>query len=98
MNIPVVDLSDFLSGDKRRKEKFVQDLGKAYEEVGFVAVKNHGVSDELISDLYRNVQEFFSLPLEQKKAYEIPLLAGQRGYTSFGKEHAKWIPTCVRIF
>ncbi|MEI9958309.1 MAG: 2-oxoglutarate and iron-dependent oxygenase domain-containing protein [Ferruginibacter sp.] len=66
-----------------------RNWGKAYEEVGFVAVKNHGVPDELIADLYKYVQEFFSLPSDQKKQYEIPGLAGQRGYTSFGKEHAK---------
>ena len=89
MSIPSVDLADFLSGDPVRKNDFVQKLGKAYEEVGFVAVKNHGVPDELIGDLYRYVQEFFSLPLDKKKSYEIPELAGQRGYTSFGKEHAK---------
>ncbi len=89
MSIPSVDLADFLSGDPVRKNDFVQKLGKAYEEVGFVAVKNHGVPDELIGDLYRYVQEFFSLPLEKKRTYEIPELAGQRGYTSFGKEHAK---------
>ncbi len=89
MSIPSIDLADFLSGDPVRKNDFVQKLGKAYEEVGFVAVKNHGVPDELIADLYKYVQEFFSLPLDQKKTYEIPELAGQRGYTSFGKEHAK---------
>ena len=89
MSIPSVDLADFLSGDPGRKNDFVQKLGKAYEEVGFVAVKNHGVPDELIEDLYRYVQEFFSLPLEKKRGYEIPELSGQRGYTSFGKEHAK---------
>ena len=89
MAIPSVDLAEFLSGDPVRKAAFVQELGKAYEEVGFVAVKNHGVPDELIADLYKYVQEFFSLPSEQKKAYEIAGLAGQRGYTSFGKEHAK---------
>jgi isopenicillin N synthase-like dioxygenase len=89
MSIPSVDLADFLSGDPVRKNDFVQKLGKAYEEVGFVAVKNHGVPDELIGDLYRYVQEFFSLPLDKKRSYEIPELAGQRGYTSFGKEHAK---------
>lgn len=89
MSIPSVDLADFLSGDPKRKNDFVQQLGKAYEEVGFVAVKNHGVADELIGDLYKYVQQFFSLPLDQKKRYEIPELAGQRGYTSFGKEHAK---------
>ena len=89
MSIPSVDLADFLSGDAVKKNEFVQKLGKAYEEVGFVAVKNHGVPDELIADLYKYVQEFFSLPLDHKKTYEIPELAGQRGYTSFGKEHAK---------
>ncbi len=89
MAIPSVDLAEFLSGDPKRKAAFVQELGKAYEEVGFVAVKNHGVPDELIADLYKYVQEFFSLPSDQKKNYEIPELAGQRGYTSFGKEHAK---------
>ena len=89
MSIPSVDLADFLSGDPIKKNDFVQKLGKAYEEVGFVAVKNHGVPDELIADLYKYVQEFFSLPLDHKRTYEIPELAGQRGYTSFGKEHAK---------
>lgn len=89
MSIPSVDLADFLSGDPVKKNAFVQALGKAYEEVGFVAVKNHGLTNELIESLYRHVQEFFSLPLEQKKAYEIEGMAGQRGYTSFGKEHAK---------
>lgn len=89
MSIPSVDLAEFLSGDPERKHRFSQELGKAYEEVGFVAVKNHGVPDSLIADLYTYVQEFFSLPLEKKKQYEIPGLAGQRGYTSFGKEHAK---------
>lgn len=89
MSIPSVDLDDFLNGNPEKKAAFVQSLGKAYEEVGFVAVKNHGVPDELIADLYKYVQQFFSLPLDQKRNYEIPELAGQRGYTSFGKEHAK---------
>lgn len=89
MNIPVVDLADFLSGDQTRKQKFVQELGKAYEEVGFVAVKNHGIPDHLIADLYKYVQQFFALPSDVKLDYEKKELAGQRGYTSFGREHAK---------
>lgn len=89
MTIPVIDLAEFTNDDAFHKTAFVQQLGKAYEDVGFVAIKNHGISDELIADLYKHVQQFFSLPLEQKRKYEIPELAGQRGYTSFGKEHAK---------
>lgn len=89
MNIPVVDLSHFTQGTAEQKKEFVAALGKAYEEVGFVAVKNHGIPDALIADLYRHVQEFFAMPYETKHEYEIPELAGQRGYTSFGREHAK---------
>jgi isopenicillin N synthase-like dioxygenase len=89
MPIPVVDLADFQSGNASNKTAFVQALGKAYEDVGFVAVKNHGIPADLIDALYTYVQQFFSLPVEKKKTYEIPNLAGQRGYTSFGKEHAK---------
>ncbi|MBO9562171.1 MAG: isopenicillin N synthase family oxygenase [Niastella sp.] len=89
MAIPVVNLADFTSGDPQLKQAFVRQLGKAYEDVGFVAVKNHGISDELIADLYKYVQQFFALPADTKRQYEVPGLAGQRGYTSFGKEHAK---------
>ncbi len=88
-NIPSVDLSDFLSGDTSRKRAFVEKLGKAYEEIGFVAVKNHGLSETLSNQLYQQVQAFFELPATLKNQYEIDGLAGQRGYTSFGKEHAK---------
>ncbi|MGA9324614.1 MAG: 2-oxoglutarate and iron-dependent oxygenase domain-containing protein, partial [Salegentibacter sp.] len=88
-NIPSVNLADFLSDDPERKQKFVKEIGQAYEEIGFVALKNHFLSDELVEELYKEVKAFFDLPLEVKKKYEIEELAGQRGYTSFGKEHAK---------
>jgi isopenicillin N synthase-like dioxygenase len=89
MSIPVVDLAKFSQGSPSEKTEFVYEIGRAYEEVGFVAVKNHGIPDDLIDDLYRHVKSFFGLPLELKKGYEKPELNGQRGYTSFGREHAK---------
>ncbi|WP_445722761.1 isopenicillin N synthase family dioxygenase [Flavobacterium sp.] len=87
--IPSVDLRDFLSDDPTRKQKFVNEIGKAYEEIGFVALKGHFLDDKLVEDLYSEVRNFFSLPLETKSKYEIPGIGGQRGYVSFGKEHAK---------
>lgn len=89
MAIPSVDMADYTSNDPARKKKFVEQLGKAYQEIGFVAVKNHGIPDDLIARLYTQVEAFFELPFETKEKYEIAGLAGQRGYTSFGKEHAK---------
>ena len=88
-NIPSVDLRDFLSDDLERKQKFVNEIGKAYEEIGFVALKGHFLDDSLVNRLYEEVKHFFDLPLETKSKYEIPGIGGQRGYVSFGKEHAK---------
>jgi len=89
MGIPSVDLDDFLSGDQSKKKSFVTSLGEAYESIGFVAVKNHLMDEDSTNELYGAVQAFFSLDKESKVKYEIPELAGQRGYVSFGKEHAK---------
>lgn len=87
--IPSVDLSEFLSNDPEKQNKFIQELGAAYEGIGFVAVKNHGIPKDLIDNLYEQIQQFFALSEETKKKYDIPGIGGQRGYTPFGKEHAK---------
>ncbi|MEZ4973248.1 MAG: 2-oxoglutarate and iron-dependent oxygenase domain-containing protein [Cyclobacteriaceae bacterium] len=87
--IPSLDLNDFISGDDARRDAFVKELGNAYNEIGFVAVKNHFLADELTAKLYSAVKVFFDLPDDIKQQYEIPDLAGQRGYIGKGKEHAK---------
>jgi len=87
--IPSVNLEDFLSEDPKRKQKFVDEIGKAYEEIGFVALKGHFLDDKLVDDLYAEIKNFFELPVDTKQKYEIPGIGGQRGYVSFGKESAK---------
>lgn len=87
--VPSVDLSDFLSDDPKRKQKFIDEIGKAFEEIGFVALSGHFLSDELVDSLYAEIKDFFNLPSEVKDGYQIEGIGGQRGYTSFGKEHAK---------
>ena len=87
--IPSLDLRDFLSEDTKRKEEFVQSIGKAFQEIGFCAVKGHLLSDDLVERLYKQIKLFFDLPYEVKAKYEFPQYSGQRGYVSFGKESAK---------
>jgi isopenicillin N synthase-like dioxygenase len=87
--VPSLDLADFTSGDEAKKKKFVADLGAAYNNIGFVAIKNHYLTDDLSAKLYAVIKKFFALPDDVKQKYEIPGLAGQRGYIGKGKEHAK---------
>ena len=87
--IPSVNLLDFLSNNPEDKQKFVEQIGRAYETIGFVALKGHFLEDKLVDNLYSEVKRFFDLTTEQKQNYEVPGIGGQRGYVSFGKESAK---------
>lgn len=87
--IPSIDLAEFTSGDSKLKNKFVGELGAAFTNIGFVALKNHGLSEELREKLYAAVQKFFYQDDALKTKYEFPELAGQRGYIGKNKETAK---------
>lgn len=88
-SIPSLDLADFTQGDEHRKKKFVQQLGDAYNTIGFVAIRNHYLTDDLSQRLYAIIKKFYAQTDAIKQKYEIPGLAGQRGYIGKGKEHAK---------
>ncbi|MCC2672831.1 MAG: oxidoreductase, 2OG-Fe(II) oxygenase family, partial [Armatimonadetes bacterium] len=90
--IPVVDLAEFASGEEGERRVAVA-VGDALTDLGFFAVVNHGVDQTLIDRAYQAVEEFFLLPEESKRRYEDLRLKGQRGFTSFGREHAKDHPT-----
>ena len=83
--IPQADLNAFLSEDIQQQKAFVQKVGNAFEEIGFLALKGHFLDRELQTALYREIKAFFALPDEIKNSYEIKGCGGQRGYTGFGK-------------
>jgi len=85
--IPVVDFRDWADG--RMSPKFVQDLGDGLSKFGFVAVTGHGVAPWILDRAYDTARRTFALPDGVKKQYETPQDGRQRGYTSFGVEHAK---------
>ena len=86
-SIPVVDLKDFFS--EHKKKSFIKEVGNALENIGFFAVKNHSISEDLLNKVYTSSTKFFNLSDDVKMKYEKPEILRQRGYTSFGQEHAK---------
>jgi isopenicillin N synthase-like dioxygenase len=88
-HIPSINLKDFISDSSVKKQQFIDDIGKAYEEIGFVALKGHFLDEELVEKLYEEIKHFFDMSTDKKQKYEIPGIGGQRGYVSFGKESAK---------
>lgn len=88
-SIPNLNFAKWSQGTENEKAEFVKELGAAYTDIGFITIRNHGFGEEVQDELYHKASEFFGLDKSIKAAYEIDGLAGQRGYTSFGKEHAK---------
>ncbi|NDJ18807.1 isopenicillin N synthase family dioxygenase [Myxacorys almedinensis] len=88
-SIPVVSLKEFRSGAERDQQAFISTIGKALEDIGFFALVDHGIDADLIQTAYQAAQTFFELPEAVKLRYEDPQFNGQRGFTRFGREHAK---------
>ena len=93
VNIPRLDLETYVNGNAEQRKHFSEAIGQAFNQTGFVTITNHGLSKELIDNLYKQVKAVFDLPQQVKLKYEKPELAGQRGYTGKGKETAKGFKT-----
>ncbi len=88
-NLVVADLRLFVEGTRQDRNHFIETLGQAFHDVGFIIIQNHLISPDLQASLYEKVEAFFRLPDEVKARYVVPGTAGQRGYTPKNVEHAK---------
>lgn len=89
VNIPRLNLNNYSNGNLQQRQQFSEDIGSAFTDTGFITITNHGIDKSLINAIYEQVEQFFNLPDSVKANYEKVELAGQRGYTTKGKEKAK---------
>ncbi len=85
MGIPTLDFQRLHTD----RQAFVAELGRGYEEFGFIGVVNHGVDTALIERAYQTFQTFFALDEPTKQRYHLKGKGGARGYTGFMIETAK---------
>ena len=90
--VPTLSLATYLDGAQDEKVNFIEQLFIGMKDYGFIILKDHGVSIELLDEAYRILARFYQLPEKQKLSYLSESGGGQRGYTAFGKEHAKGSP------
>jgi isopenicillin N synthase-like dioxygenase len=68
LEVPIVDLGPFLSGDPAAFEPTARALRRASETLGFYFVANHGIAQPLIDRAFVEAERFHALPLEKKLA------------------------------
>ncbi len=64
--VPIIDLSDFRTGDAGKRREVVDEFARACTDIGFLVIKGHGVDPTLCGDAEKAADAFFSLPLEEK--------------------------------
>lgn len=90
--VPTLSLRAYTEGGAAEKAAFVEGLFKGIKDYGFIILKDHGVDPVLFDRAYELLPKVFALPVDVKKKSLSPAGDGQRGYTPFGKEHAKDSP------
>ena len=74
--IPQLNLDDFRSDSAAERDAFVQALGDAFSEVGFVAIRGNLLNWRIIDRLYEQIQLFFRLPQSLKDPTPCPTVPG----------------------
>lgn len=63
---PVIDFSDYLSGDPSRMKACADQIGHACRTQGFFQIVNHPIPASLQKQMFDASREFFALPIEEK--------------------------------
>lgn len=69
LNLPVIDIGCLLNGSMESCQGTMLELSSACKDWGFFQVVNHGVNFELMRNMREMWEEFFYLPMEEKKSY-----------------------------
>ncbi|WP_420430745.1 isopenicillin N synthase family dioxygenase [Hyphobacterium sp.] len=83
--IPHLDLTEFLTESAAQRYAFGERLVEALRKCGFITLQGHAVDSDMIARSYASAKAFFDLPEAEKLRHAGSL----RGYTPFGREHAK---------
>jgi isopenicillin N synthase-like dioxygenase len=84
--VPLVDLSPARRGGRAERARVAGAIDAACREIGFFAIRGHGVPDPIVHRLHRLAHEFFALPPAAKLAARHPVAGTNRGYHPAGGE------------
>jgi isopenicillin N synthase-like dioxygenase len=84
--IPLIDFSQYLSGEPAAKKSAAQAVLGGFQDAGFIYLKNHGIPSSTVSNVFTHSAKFFARPQEQKDALAWYSPEANRGYTAQGRE------------
>ncbi len=86
VEIPVIDFAAFISGNADSRQAVARQIYQACHEIGFMYLKNPGISSSLIDQLFTQTKQFFDLPVEVKNQLAWSDKFSNRGYVGVERE------------
>ena len=71
--VPIIDISPYIrNGDPADRAVVAAKIDDAASSVGFMQIVGHEIPPAVIEEFTAVMDDFFALPLEEKKAYRTP--------------------------
>lgn len=86
--VPTLSMKSYTEGNETDKKNFVDSLYSGLVDYGFIILDDHLVDQKQVDLAYEMTKTFFELSSDVKGKYG-GVSGGQRGFTEFGREHAK---------
>jgi isopenicillin N synthase-like dioxygenase len=83
VDVPIIDVSGIFSESLDERRAVARKIGAACQDIGFIVIKNHGVPEHILENMWRETAAFFDRPVEEKLTYIKPQSEYPFGYTKF---------------
>ena len=78
--VPTIDFTAFRQGSLEERRAVAERIGRACREVGVFNLTGHGVAEELVAGVFREIDRFCALPESDKLALHMRRSPHFRGY------------------
>ena len=79
-SLPVIDVSGLSSKNAAERQAVGAQLRAACLDKGFFYIRNHGIAETLVDDVFKEAAAFFALPIGQKADVDRAKSKANRGY------------------
>ncbi|KAL5530588.1 hypothetical protein ACEPAF_6846 [Sanghuangporus sanghuang] len=85
--IPVIDFNRYqIAASTDQRQETANEVVDGFKEAGFIYIKNHGIPDSVITNVFQKSASFFKLPEDVKSKLEWEDPRANRGYVQIGRE------------
>lgn len=84
--IPIINFEPFIKGDITQQQAIANQIYQACHEIGFMYLKNPGISATLLDQIFTQTKLFFDLPLAVKNQLAWSDEISNRGYVGIERE------------